>query len=230
MSSMGPEDRERFARRELDPERETTMKAVAGGSITEAVCGIGTVVLAILGLARIAPGFMASIATIAFGVALLAQGGAVAARYARVARETSPEWGERAELGGGMGAELLAGAAGIVLGILGLLGIATDPLIPIAIIVFGGALLLGSSATVDVGAVPAPGASARLAHAARQATAAASGAQVLLGIAAIVLGIIALVGVDPLVVSLVALLALGASVAFSGAAVGGRVANLLHKT
>jgi hypothetical protein len=238
MATMGPEERERFARREEfgttpgspRPEREPeskTLKAVAGGSLTEAVCGAAAVVLAIIGLAGALPPWMASIATIAFGVALLAEGGAVAARYRSMLHEVSG--GERTELGGGMGAEFLAGGAGVVLGILGLIGLAPATLIPIAVLAFGGALLLGSGSTMELGLLRAPGAfEERYAHVTRQATVAASGAQVLIGLAAIVLGIIALVGIDPITLSLVALLVLGASVLFSGGAITSRLGNVLR--
>jgi hypothetical protein len=219
-----------FARPEPEPEQAKSIKVVAGGTITEAICGAGTVVLAILGLAGTLPGYMASIAAITFGVALLAQGGAIAARYSRMLRETSPHaWDARAEIGGGMGAEFLAGGAGVVLGVLGLLGIGTGTLIPIALIVFGGALLLGSGTTVDLGTLTPSGPEGRFAHVARQATVAASGAQVLVGLAAIVLGILALVGVEPLPVTLVGLLVLGASVLFSGTALSSRMAGLLRR-
>jgi hypothetical protein len=239
---MGPEDRERFARREesavpslasreVELERQKSIKVVAGGSITEAICGAAAVVLAIIGLTGTYPGYMASVATIAFGVAMLAQGGAIAARYSRLIRETTPyEWDSRTEIGGGMGAEFLAGGAGVVLGILGLLGIAPATLLPIAVIVFGGALLLGSSATADLSTVSAPPVNERFAHIARQASVAASGAQVLVGVTAIVLGIIALVGVDTLVVTLVALLVVGASVLFSGTAVSSRMASVMRRS
>src|SRR5262249_28083397 len=135
MATTGPEDRERFTRRG-ESEREKSIKVLAGGSMTEALCGAGTVVLALLGLAGIMQGMLASIATIVFGVALLAQGGAIAARFSRLVHETQPyEWNTRTELGGGMSAEFLGGGAGLVLGVLGLLGVATSVLIPIAVIV-----------------------------------------------------------------------------------------------
>jgi hypothetical protein len=233
MATTGPEDRERFARQEeieTPAERARSIKIVAGGSITEALCGIGTVVLAILGLAGLVPGYMAAVATLAFVVALLAQGGTLAARWSRLIRETAPyEWDPRAELGGGMGAEIVAGGAGVVLGVLALLGIGTITLIPIAVIVFGGALLLGSGATADLGTISAPTPHERFAHAVRQATVAASGAQVLLGLAAVVLGILALVGVDPITVSLVALLVTGTSALFSGGALSSRMASLMRR-
>jgi hypothetical protein len=232
MTTMGPEDRERFARREPEPERERerSVKAVAGGSIAEAACGAATVVIAILALAGILPGYLAAIATIVFGVALIAQGGAIAARFRHLLRETAPsELDARTELGGGMGAELIGGATGIVLGILALIGVGTAVLLPIAVIVFGGALLLGSGATMDLGTLTVPGQHERFAHVARQASQAASGTQALVGVGAIVLGILALVGFDPLVLTLVALLALGAAVLLSGATISGRMASLIRR-
>jgi hypothetical protein len=237
---MGPEERERFARREestvvparpeTESERQKSIKVVAGGSITEAICGAAVVVLTIVGLAGVMPGTMASIATIAFGVALLAQGSAIAARFSRLVHEAVPrEWDTRAEIGGGMGAEFLAGGAGVVLGILGLLGVGTAVLIPIAVIVFGGALLLGSGVTVDLGSLAEPAPHERFVEIARQATAAASGAQVLIGISAIVLGIIALVGIETTLVTLVALLVVGAAVLFSATAVSTRLAAVMRR-
>jgi hypothetical protein len=192
------------------------------------VCGAATVVIAILALAGTLPGYLAAIATIVFGVALIAQGGAVATRFRQLLRETAPyEIDPRAELGGGMGAELVGGATGIVLGVLSLIGVNAGVLLPIAVIVFGGALLLGSSSTMDLGTFTVPGAQERFAQVARQAFVAASGTQALVGVAAIVLGILALVGLDPLVLTLVALLVLGAAVLLGGAALSGRMAGLL---
>ncbi len=51
----------------------------------------------------------------------------------------------------------------------------------------------------------------------------------LVGIAAVVLGIIALVGIDPVLVTLVALLVVGASVLFSGTAVSSRMASVMRR-
>jgi hypothetical protein len=234
---MGPEDRERFARRAeglpIEPvqERQRSIKVVAGGSITEAICGAATVVLAIIGLTGggSLPGYTASIATIVFGVALVAQGGSTAARYQQLLRETVPtEWDTRTELGGGMGAEMLGGAAGVVLGVLGLLGLGTAALIPIAVIVFGGTLLLGSASTADLGNLNIGG-NERFAQVARQASVAASGTQVLVGVAGVVLGIIALIGVDTAIVSLVALLVMGAAGLLTGTALSTRMVSAIRR-
>ena len=68
----------------------------------------------------------------------------------------------------------------------------------------------------------ASGATERFGHLTREIAVAASGTQMLIGVTAIVLGILALIGVDPLTLSLVGLLAVGASILFSGSAVSGR--------
>jgi hypothetical protein len=240
MTTTGPDDRERFAQRDAtdvplsstyrEPEVDKAPKVVAGGSIVEALCGAATVVLAILALTGTQPEYLASIATIVFGVALIAHGGAIGARFHELTREARPrEWEARTELGGGMGAELVGGAAGVVLGVLGLLGVATATLIHVAVIIFGGALLLSSFAMADLGTLGAPRAYDRFSHIAREASMAASGTQALVGMGAVVLGLLALTGLDPMVLTLVALLALGSAVVLSGAALSSRMAAVIRR-
>src|SRR5262249_45281906 len=158
------------------------------------------------------------------------QGSAVASRFRHLIRETAPyELDTRTELGGGMGAEIIGGAAGVVLGILALVGLAPAVVLPIAVIVFGASLLLGSGATADLSTLSVGPRHERFAQVARQATVAASGVQALIGVSAIVLGILALVGLDPLALTLVALLVLGAGVLLSGSAVSTRMAALMRR-
>lgn len=238
MTSIGPEERPQISRREaiseagaagLHEEREKSFKIVAGGSLTEALGGGGAVILSILGLAGILPGYMAAIAVIAIGIAIVAQGAAAAARWSRLIEETSGySWSGRTDLGSGLSAELFGGAVGIVLGILALLAVMPGVLIPVALLVFGGTLLIGSGVTVDLGSMAGPGAHDRAGRMTREAAMAASGTQVLVGIGAIVLGILALVGLDPGALSLVGLLAVGASILLSGSAVSGRMLSMLH--
>lgn len=238
MSTIGPDDRSHSLRREATgetgagtfaKEHEKSLKIVTGGSLTEAIAGAGAVVLAILGLAGALPGYMAAISVIAIGVAFLAQGGAAAARWSRLVDEVRGyEFSSRTELGGGLSAEIFGGGAGIVLGILALLSIAPGVLIPVALLVFGGTLLIGSGATVDLGSVSGPGSYERVGHVTHEASMAASGTQVLVGIGTIVLGILALVGIAPLTLSLVGLLAAAASILLSGSAVSARMMGMLR--
>ncbi|HPZ96868.1 MAG TPA: hypothetical protein PLT93_01915 [Phycisphaerae bacterium] len=205
-------------------EKEKTAEVIFGGSTAEAVVGAAAVVLAILGLANMWPGYMASIATIAVGAALLFEGGAIASRYSDLARRTGAS-----EIGGGVSAEILGGAAGIALGVLALLGIMPSALTPIAIIVFGGALLIGSAATARLNALSTVKMSDRARDVTRGAIEMASGTEVLIGIAAIVLGILALLGMAPRTLVLIGLLALGATVLFSGAAISSRMAGVFRR-
>jgi hypothetical protein len=239
MTSIGPDDPSRLDRREATSEtgeavvprdQERSMKIVTGGSLAEALGGGGAVLLAILGLAGILPGYMACVATIAIGVAFLAQGSAAAARWSRILDQTDGSPSSYAsELGGVISAELFGGGVGLVLGVLALLGVMPGVLIPVALLVFGGALLIGSGGTVELGSMPGPGAYERFGRVTREASIAASGTQVLVGVGGIVLGILALVGPDPLTLSLIGLLAIGASILLSGSAVSARMMGMMRR-
>ena len=95
------------------------LETLAGGSLVKAIGGAAAIVLSILGLARVYPYISLSIATIAVGVALLFEGGAIAAKYQRLLPATRPDQpGEgpglqarTIELGGGMTSEFVGGAA-----------------------------------------------------------------------------------------------------------------------
>ncbi len=138
---------------------ESMAKVGATGSGAEAVAGAGALVLAILGLAGVFPTILASIAVIAAGAGFLFQGAAVAARHQRLAAEAG---GGEAEIEAGMGAEMLGGIAGITLGILALVGVATMPLLAISIIVFGATSLFGSPAIYRASRAEPEGHRARL--------------------------------------------------------------------
>ena len=58
--------------------------AAATGGFVDAIGGIATIVLAVLGLAGVRPTMMVGIATVIFGVALLIQGGAMLSEYTRI--------------------------------------------------------------------------------------------------------------------------------------------------
>jgi hypothetical protein len=213
-------------------QEETSAEVVAGGSMGEAIGGIAAVVLAIVGLAGVYPGYLAGITAIVVGAGLLLQGGAVAARFSTLLSETAGTRLTNRQLGGGMSAEFLGGAAGIVLGILALIGIYPAILLPVSAIVFGGVLVLacGTMARLNSLAVEQcmPG-NATAQRVASEVVATANGAQALVGLAAIVLGIIALVGSYPLSLTLVAFLCVGAAILLSGAAVGTKMISLVHR-
>jgi hypothetical protein len=211
----------------LTREQETTMSVVAGGSIAEAIGGVGAVVLAILGLLDLLPHDMAAIATMAAGVALLLEGIAMATRFSDLVSE-SGSLSDAAKLGGGMGAELLGGVAGGILGLLALLGVVPMTLMATAVIVFGASLLLSSGATYRLESLAGKLGQQTLTAAQTLAAITASGVQVLAGLAGITLGIIALVGVSPMILTLVGLLSIGAAVLISGGTVSSTIANAMQ--
>jgi hypothetical protein len=180
----------------------------------EAIGSIVTIVLTILGLAHVAPNFLVAIATIAFGAALLLHGSATLGEYVRLASQAGD--GASAAGGGGLSAILLAGAAGIILGILALLGITTIELTAIAVIAFGSALILSSNLAlrlhlVRLTTLTADERTRRIASdmLAGELLSSSAGVYGLTGLSAIVLGILALAGFSPTTLILIALLGLG---------------------
>ena len=102
--------------------------------------------------------------------------------------------GAQAEVGGEAMVDCLTGITGIVLGILALVGINAVHLVPAALIVFGGALLLGGAMQMRPKAAPLVNTAAgQVQIVSHQGSAAAGGMEVMVGIAAIVLGILSLV-------------------------------------
>jgi hypothetical protein len=198
------------------------------GMLIEGIGGAATVVLAILGLTGVMPLELAAIAVIVFGVALGAEGGTIATRFARLLARTNAGEVEVADLGGAMSVELLGGATGVLLGLLAVLHIAPMHLVPIAVVVFGSSLLMGHLATSRVSAL-AFGSNPDAHAVAREVALAAASSQMLVGIGAVTLGIIAIVGVEPITLTLAALLALGASLVLSGTTVGSTMMSFVAR-
>jgi hypothetical protein len=193
------------------------------GWLTEALGGAAVIVLAILGLMRIDPSLLASIATIVLGAAFLVEGGALAARFMRTARRETAT--ARESVGGDVAMESMCGAAGIVLGILAIVGIYPMVLVPAAVIVFGAGMLSASGTAWRLTAQQAPTSAPVRPHWFEEPFD-FSGSQVLIGFAGIVLGILALAGYVPLVLSLVALLALGFGILLGGSWMASRLTSL----
>jgi hypothetical protein len=202
-----------------------------GRSLIGTIGGIAAIVLAILGLAHLYPEILLSIATIAIGVTLLFKGGVIAAEYSRLLSHLSGSTSDTTELGGGMSVELIAGAVGVVLGILALLGIESGILNSIAVIVFGAGLIIGGGVISRLNAlkVSISGAEGTTQRVSEEIVSAAMGTQVLVGIAAIVLGILSLIGFAPTTLSLVALLAIGGASLLTGTAITGKMIGLLSR-
>ncbi|EDY20881.1 conserved hypothetical protein [Chthoniobacter flavus Ellin428] len=210
------------------PEKDKSLEFLSGGMGIEAIAGIGTVVLAILGLAGVIPAYMTAIAAIVAGAGLLLGGASIASRldYLRAHAANEAKFGELSE---GMGGEFLAGLGGVVLGILSLIGIVPATLLPIAAIVLGGGLLVGIGAVGRLNKYPTfMEGETHTDYVARQTTSSAAGTQLLVGFASIALGILALVGFSWMTLTLVAFLCVGCATWFTGMSLGGRLQAALH--
>ncbi len=219
------------ANRTVVPERgleeaRTYEMAAGGGSLAGAICGVAAIVLSIIGLATTGaiPPWMAGISTILVGIALLLQGGALGVRFSE---RSFGEFASRPFGFRGAGVETLGGIAVIVLGVLALVRVAPLILMPAAAIVFGASLLLACGAMSRMSSARFPADDAE--GMAREAALAASGSQALVGVAVIVLGILALVGFVPLTLSLVAMLVSGAGMLLTGSASSVRTFGVLNR-
>ncbi|MBI4723939.1 MAG: hypothetical protein HY765_02755 [Rhodomicrobium sp.] len=206
------------------------------GGFVDAIGGIATVALAVVGLAGTASGMMAAIATVVFGAALLIQGGAMLSEYARIIFPQGAAVSSNVQFGGGsLSAVFLAGAAGIVLGILALLGLNPNILTAAAVIAFGVALVLSSNSVwhlhmikrsaLSAGEQASSSGAEILAH--EMAFGSAS-VPALAGLSAIVLGILGLAGLNTVALTLVALLAIGGALIVTGSTLSTTVQSFMR--
>jgi hypothetical protein len=202
-------------------------RTMAGGSTGEGIAGIATAVVAIIGLSHVASFYLAAVATIVLGAGLLLRGLRMATRYWELGETSRTGFAPRGTEGG-VSAEFVGGAAGVVLGILALLEIYPAILLPIMAIVFGAIWLLGVGASIRLNALEREQQWIGQEREAGRRFGAevfpgAYGGRLLVGIAALVLGIVGTVGVYPLALDLVALLVLGCSAAIGVAVSRGRL-------
>jgi hypothetical protein len=167
-------------------------------------------------LAGVDPSLLAAIATIVFGAAVLAQGWACNISYRRYASATSIVE-ETTDANSPSSADLLGGLAGIVLGILALLlgesGLLT--LLSAALIVFGATLILSTAAIAQVGWHSQAVAQAGKPVGASVTLPAVRSGHLLVGLAAVTLGILAVIGLASETLILAGLISLGAALLLS---------------
>ncbi len=212
-----------------------TRDSAAYGGLVDAIGGVATIVLAIVGLAGVHADMMVAIATIVFGAALLIQGGAMVSEYAHIMFPAETRTATtQSYASGGLSALFLVGAAGIVLGVLALLGINVSTLTSAAIVAFGAALVLSSNSvwhlhqlkqSVEPAGTQAASGATILAN---EMASGSAGVQLLAGLAAIVLGVLALAGLNPPVLTLAALIVLGATLILTGSSLSATVISLMR--
>jgi hypothetical protein len=208
-------------------------QAAAYGGLIDAIGGVATVILAIIALTGFNQPMMAAIATIVFGGALLIQAGTILSEYAHAIHPAASAVATEERFGsGGLSVMFLVGAAGIVLGVLALLGIASSALTAVAVIAFGSALVLSSSSvkqlyslqSASTARATTPSGSELLAD---EMASGSAGIQLVVGLTAIVLGILAVAGSNPDLLTIVALLVLGASLVLTGSTLSGLVLSFM---
>lgn len=208
-------------------ESRAAAAATAYGGVIDAIGGIAAAVVAIVGLTGFHPELMAAIAVIVFGAALLIQGGTLLSEYAVVMPVAAAEGGD-----GGLSVMFLAGIGGIVLGVLGLLGIHMATLGAVAVIAFGSSLVLSSSSVrhlfVLQSTVRRLGTRSATEMLAGEMASGSAGMQLLTGLAAIVLGILAVSGARSAELTLVALLILGITLLMTGSTLSGLVMSFMR--
>ncbi len=210
-------------------ERRETEVVAAGGSLAETIAGAGAIVLSILGLVGVFPDALLGVAAIAVGAAFLLESGAIASRLNSLAGQTARTTAiETGEMGAGMTVQFAGGIAGIALGVLSLLGLTPAVLLPVAAIVFGFTLLYGMGVQSRINDLEmqhndVQELTRRVSH---EAFAASSGIHALFGLGSVTLGILSLVGLAMMTLTLTAMLILGASAIFSGAAITARMWGL----
>ncbi len=207
---------------------ERLRKVAAGAPLAEAITGIGTIVLAIIGLAHVLPMDMAAVATILIGISLLFEGGSVAASTGQFPRTAAGANVDTADLAGAMTVEFLGGIAGVILGILALINIESQTLVAVSLIVFGATCLLGGGTRQFTYGPAGDASEEKNWQMLREAMSAASASGMLIGLATLVLGILAVLGANSLVLSLTGFLLLGVSVLLSGTAIGSKMMNRLR--
>ena len=200
------------------------------GLLTEGAAGIATIVLGIIALGKVDSGLLASIITIIIGVGLMVQAFNAAAEASRELNANGAAVAASArgaELGGEVMINVAAGLTGIILGILGLVAVHTQYLVPAALIVFGGALVLTGAVSAQAKTTTATTASGTPVQVTYQGSSASmSGLEILVGFAAVILGILSLILEASWVLPLVGFIAVGAALLIVSATFSGAVVRL----
>jgi hypothetical protein len=197
------------------------------GLLTEGAAGIAVIVLAVIALAGFSAEALTSIAAIVVGGGLMVQAFNTAAETARALPADTAANQRAAALGSEVMVDCLSGLAGIVLGILALVGKNSGHLLPPALIVYGGSLLLSGAIGMPSRSIPHSSTETGSREVAYSGPLMASGAEVMIGFAAIVLGILSLaLAPASSILVLVGFLTVGAALLLMSASFAGAVLRL----
>jgi hypothetical protein len=203
-----------------DPIHLTSM--VVSGATMGAIAGIGTLVLAVVGLSGVAPAYLAPIAVVMLGLAFLLLGGIDLAWFCMFNFAES-ESREHLLFRRGVVIALVAGLAGVILGLLNLVFFIGAWFTAIAVIVLGVGLLAHSAAMRHIARFTYCSLGFQHSHSVLNlnAVSLAPTRDLIVGLGGVVLGILALLGIMPMTLGFVALLAMGLAVAATASTVCG---------
>lgn len=211
-----------YAQEQTGQTRKQAAEMMTAGNMVEALIGAGVVVLAILAILNVLPIILLSIAVIGAGVGMLFQGSAISGEYS--ALMSRYDMGDLQHMNlQGTKVEALTGSAGIALGVLSLIGLIPVLLTAISAITLGVGLLISyrSLTRLNKLKIMHSGADEHAQSIARGAVKGASAVHMLVGIGATALGILAVIGVSPMILTMIALLGIGGATLLSGLAVSG---------
>ncbi len=212
-------------------EERVTAEVIFGGAMAETLTGIGIIVVTIIGLTGFMPSIMMPVAVIGLGLSFLFEGGAVASRLSNLLAEITHGRIDIAELSSGLTVEILAGISGIVLGVLSLVRVEPYILTPIAVIVYGMALVIGSGVKARLNHLTVSSLTEeKMVHrVTREVILAATGVEILIGMGVMTLGILGVIGIYPAALSIVGVLAAGSFNLLIGTALGGRMLSMFRR-
>lgn len=201
------------------------------GNMPVILAGTAASALAIIGLAGIIPWAAVAISAIALGAALVLVGIALGIEKKHILAETV---GGRLEgpklISAGIGMEVIAGVASVVLGILALLHIHPSVLLGADAIVLGMTALYLCGVDGRMNKYRGAGTGNEYIKTRLQETVSVViDAQFMVGLAAIALGILALVNIAPQVLELVAFLSIGITLALKGSTLAARLTQEYHE-
>jgi hypothetical protein len=190
-------------------------RQVSGGRLmSQGLLGIAVIILGIVGLAIESshphvPIYLDAIAAIILGLSLVFAGAGFTVAYGRLATRVE---GSAAGAMPGLSAGMFLGSAVVVLGILGVLGVATAVLVPVAVIVVGTGLIMSSGTSIRLALLESELAPERTVarRVGEEMTFTSESMRAIAGIAVIILGILGLGGADALVLTLAAMIVAGA--------------------
>jgi hypothetical protein len=196
---------------------------IGAGAVLAVIAGGAAGILAILGLVRqgSVPVYLMDVATVVIGVGLLIQG---LTGGAHLTAAKAQGWMGKISFGGGVAAATLGGLIGLGLGVAALIGAVPKILCAIALIVYGVTVLLGVGTMMGVNqiAIQRCRVDPETEASCRGLMLGGAGLHVLVGIAAIVLGVLALFNLVPITLILVGLLAVSVGMLLGGLAVSCR--------